>query len=384
MKLYPLFFILISTITTAQEQRLRLAFTGDIMAHQDQLDAARRPDGQYDFSGSFTYVQDILRGGDLAIGNLELTFSGGPPYAGYPTFRTPDALASALRKAGFNLLLTANNHANDGGAEGITHTLGVLKQNYFYHTGTYGTPLEKEAAHPLIVYRNGFKLAFLNYTYGLNAPHVKAPALVNFMDEAEMRKDIETARRLQADAIIVALHWGEEYTHIPTGGQRELARRLIEWGADLAIGAHPHVVQPVEWIFDRWGEPKLVAYSLGNFFSGMRLPGTDGGIILEVELVKNERGVSIESCHFIPIWCYPERAADGRRIYRVLPAAPFEEEASALLAIPRWRQNSLEASARRTREILAQSACPERKVSLPATKKEEQYDRFRNSGGEPE
>lgn len=378
-----LFFLLLPSLSSAQGQRLQLAFTGDIMVHQDQLDAARRPGGKYEFSESFTYVQDVLREAHLAVGNLELTFTSEPPYAGYPAFQTPDELAPALRAAGFGLLLTANNHANDGGGDGIKHTLDVLDENHFYHTGTYASLLEKEAFHPLIVYKNGFKLAFLNYTYGLNAPHLRAPTLANFMEEAEMRKDIETARQLRADAIIVALHWGEEYAHSPTSRQRELARNLVEWGADMIIGAHPHVVQPVEWINDRWGEPKLVAYSLGNFFSGMRLPGTDGGIILEVELVKEELGTRIESCRFVPIWCYPEHAGDGRRTYRVLPAAPFEENDSLPFTLPRWRQNSLNAFARRTREIMAQSACPERKVSLPIVQKE-QYDRFRNSGGRPQ
>ena len=384
MKAFYIFLFLVSTAATAQEKRLRLVFAGDIMAHQSQLNAARRQDGRYDFSESLVYIQDVLREAHLAAGNLELTFAAKPPYAGYPTFRTPGEFATALRKAGFNLLLAANNHANDGSAEGVAYTIKVLDENHFYYTGTFANPLEKEARYPLIIYKNGFKLAVLNYTYGLNAPHIRPPVVINQMVEAEMEKDIDTARRMQPDAIILILHWGEEYTDTPTENQRQLARRLVEWGADMVIGAHPHVVQPIEWIDNSRGESKLVAYSLGNFSSGMRLPGTEGGILLAAELKKEDREVHLDSCHFIPIWCYPGRDKTGRRTHHVLPAAAYEENAGAPFALPAWRLRQLKSFTRQTRQLLQDSGCPERKVSLPEAKKEEQHDRFRNSSGRPE
>ena len=311
---------------------LRLLFVGDIMGHDSQIEsAAIEKDVLYDYSPCFEYVAPILKEADLAIGNLELTLPGKPPYKGYPQFRSPDDLALALRHAGFDLLATSNNHSNDAGPTGVISTLNTLDEYGFYHTGTFRNEAERKAYYPLIVYKNNFKLAFLNYTYSTNGIPTKEPTIVNLIDPRQIEADMAVARSLKPDAIIVIMHWGKEYQLEESQEQAQLAQKLFKWGADLVIGAHPHVVQPVKTYpyTDRFGAAKtgLVAYSLGNFISGQRRTHTDGGIMLEVELRKhaNKPGVELNDFAFIPVWRHIEQADSGRRQYRVVPIGAFEK-----------------------------------------------------------
>ncbi|MGB1121588.1 MAG: CapA family protein, partial [Saprospiraceae bacterium] len=211
-------FLILSLIVnisiTAQDetQTLDLIFVGDIMGHSPQIKSAYNADTKsYDYNPCFKYVKPIIEAADLAIGNLEVTLSDQGRYTGYPMFRSPDALAYALKNAGFDMLVTSNNHSNDNGAYGVTHTLDVLDNLGFYHTGTFRNQEEKEILYPLIAYKNDFRLAFLNYTYGTNGMPTVAPTVVNEIDEATIKADLEIAKKLKPDAIIVIMHWGAEY-----------------------------------------------------------------------------------------------------------------------------------------------------------------------------
>ncbi len=318
-------------------QQLRLIFAGDIMGHASQIASAElKKDVQYDYTPCFEYIASILRQADLAIGNLELTLPGQPPYQGYPMFRSPDALAPALRQAGFHLLLTANNHSNDSGPEGVIRTIQTLEAHNFYHTGTFQNAAEREAYYPLLVYKNNFRLAFLNYTYDTNGIPTRPPVLVNEIDEALIEADMAVARQLQPDAIIVVMHWGDEYQLRENKRQRELAQKLADWGADLIIGAHPHVVQPIRTVLSRHpngAEKKVpVVYSMGNFISGQIKTHTDGGILVAVTLEKEGTAgaLRISTPQYIPIWRWVERQATGKKCYRVVPIRPFEQDAKAI------------------------------------------------------
>ena len=312
---------------------INLLFVGDIMGHGAQIRSAEIvKDEIYNYTPCFEYVQPIVEAADFAVGNLEVTLPGIPPYLGYPNFRSPDTLATAIREAGFDMLVTANNHSNDALGEGVIHTIQVLDANDLYHTGTFKDTLEKEMYYPLIVYRKGFKLVFLNYTYDTNKIRTRPPTMVNEIDEAEMEKDMAAARKMQADAIIVVMHWGEEYETNESKKQQRLAKKLAEWGADLIIGAHPHVVQPIKEMqilqADSSSKKVVVAYSLGNFISNQRKPNTDGGLIFEVTLNKNlnTQKTTIKDYLYIPIWRYIEPNKKGKAIFRTVPIALNEKD----------------------------------------------------------
>ena len=294
--LKTLVFIVLSIFTTtidAQESEtvptktLKLLFVGDIMGHSPQITSAYDTATQtYNYSPCFQYVKPIIEQADLAIGNLEVTLPGKKPYTGYPIFKSPDALATAVKEAGFDVIVTANNHSNDGRLKGLTHTIDVLRDLKIHQTGTFKNEAEKAVYYPLMVYKNGFKLAFLNYTYSTNGIPTPKPAMVNWIDEEQIKKDIGTAKVLRPDAIIVMMHWGLEYKINESPVQQDLAKKIFNWGADLVIGAHPHVVQPIKETKNAAGKKGVVAYSLGNFISNQQYKNTDGGLIFEIELQK--------------------------------------------------------------------------------------------------
>lgn len=307
--------------------RLNLIFAGDIMGHADQIKSAEIiPDSVYDYTACFAEISPLIKEADLAVGNLELTLPGKPPYTGYPDFKSPDALAEALAGAGFDLLFTANNHSADGGSPGIVNTIATLEKQHLFQTGTFRDSLERQLLYPLIIYRKGFKLAFLNYTYGTNGVRVRPPHYVNRIDEDLITDDIARAKAMQADFIIIMMHWGEEYQTQFNRKQEKLAEQMIAAGADLIVGSHPHVVQPMRWYerkVDGRQKKVLVAYSLGNFISGQTYPYTDGGILLKVVLEKNT-GTYIKDSDYVPVWRNKAWIAGREKpLFRILPISGF-------------------------------------------------------------
>ena len=145
---------------------LRLLFVGDLMQHQGQINVARTSTG-YDYSTCFTYVKEEIGRADLAIANLEVTL-GGKPYKGYPAFSAPDEYLSAIREAGFNVLITANNHCLDRGKKGLERTILMLDSLRIPYAGTYTNAETREQRYPLMIEKNGFRIVLLNYTYGTN------------------------------------------------------------------------------------------------------------------------------------------------------------------------------------------------------------------------
>lgn len=342
------------------------------MVHDGQLRAAQQQDGTYNFTPSFRYVAPILQEADLAIGNLELTLPGHPPYAGYPNFRAPDTLAGSLQRAGFDVLVTANNHSNDSGRRGIMHTLEALNKRGLQYTGTFADSLERDTTYPLLLERKGFRLALLNYTYGTNNPHIPAPCVVNGLDTIQMKLDLQRAHRQNPDLIIVYLHWGYEYHLTENKEQRRLTRQLFAWGADLIIGAHPHVVQPVRLLQDFRGDELrrgLVAYSLGNFISGQIRENTDLGLLLEVEITRHPvtGRVEISRHQYLPLWRH-RGYTKGQRTYTVIPVSAFADQGNDLLT-PSDHRRMLTVT-RRIRKHLRRFNSSERVVSLPPWKNE--------------
>ena len=325
--LFAITLALCSILSVAQDTtRLSLLFLGDIMQHDSQIaDAYDTKTGVYDYRPCFQYVKPYIQAVDVAVGNLEVTLAG-KPYKGYPRFSAPDELLVAIRDLGLDAIVTANNHSVDRGRAGVERTITLLDSFRIAHTGTFKTQGEKEGSHPLLIEKHGFRLALLNYTYGTNGLPVAEPNVVNMLDTASMRRDLERAEALNPDAVIVFPHWGAEYQSLPSKNQKQVAEFCFRHGADLVIGAHPHVVQPMQW---RKKENQLVAWSLGNFVSGQRKRYTDGGAMIRLELEKvvfpdKSSYTVIDTAEYILAWVY--RTDDTERNYYVLPVPTVEPD----------------------------------------------------------
>ena len=266
---------------------ISLYFAGDIMQHKAQLDAALQPDGTYNYSGCFTQVTPEIEAADIAICNFETTL-GGAPYSGYPQFCSPDSYAEAVRDAGFDIFLTANNHCMDTRTRGLVRTLDVLDSLGIKHLGTYRNQAERDSLYPYILEHGGMRIALLNYTYDTNGIPVAKPCIVNYIDTTVMKQDLARARQLKADCIIACMHWGTEYMLQPDSQQKKLEDWLYTHGLDHIIGSHPHVVQPVRTLPDFWGRASrhLTVWSLGNYISNMSAPNTNQGLAVTLHLLK--------------------------------------------------------------------------------------------------
>lgn len=345
--------------------RLKLIFVGDVMGHGPQITSAEVVKNKtYDYSACFRYVKPIIEAADLAVANLEVTLPGKPPYKGYPQFRSPDTLAHFLYDAGFDLIVTANNHSNDSGKDGVLHTIDVLQNVGFYQTGTFRNQAERDYYYPLIIYKNNFKLAFLNYTYDTNGIPTTPPVVVNEIKEDQIKADIEAAKAFAPDFIIPVMHWGNEYQLNESEKQRQLAQKMLDWGASFVVGMHPHVVQPIK-TYELNEKKTVVAYSLGNFISAQVQRNTEGGIMFEIELLKNDLdGVTqLGEQRYIPIYRYIHREANGKNAFMVLPISAFEDgKMQQQLAMPQAEQKKMSDFAQRMRALLNKDGAIERKV----------------------
>lgn len=349
---------------------IKLLFAGDVMGHGPQITSAQIVKNEsYDYEPCFQYLSTIIESADLAIANLEVTLPGKPPYQGYPQFRSPDELAKALRLAGFDMMVTSNNHSNDAGKDGLIETINTLQEYGFYQTGTFKNQEEKDLFYPLIVYKDSFKLAFLNYTYDTNGLPTAAPTIVNLIEESQIEKDLTIAKAMNPDAIIVLMHWGLEYQLTESKAQRDLAKNIFNWGADLIIGSHPHVIQPIKAYDliqkDSTMKKGLITYSLGNFISNQNKPNTDGGLIFEIDLHKNLKTnqTSLGEHNYIPVWRYIHKDQTGKATYYTIPAAAFESDSSILEMKPKDR-NEMLSFLKKTRKHLSKSDSSERKITF--------------------
>ncbi|MCM1004745.1 MAG: CapA family protein [Prevotella sp.] len=274
-----------------EQAQAALVFAGDAMQHQDQLDTAKKlGGGTFDYSDCFTLIAPTIQAADYAIVNLEVPLGGGKGgYTGFPCFSAPDSFAEALKDAGFDLFLTANNHTLDRGDAGLRRTIHVLDSLNVDHTGTFKDTVERRKLVPFIREVNGIKIAFLNYTYGTNGLTAKDGAEVAMLDKSQIAEEIKKAREAGAELISVMPHWGDEYVLTENAAQRDMAQFLIDEGADLIIGSHPHVIQPMKVIHsDKHDKDVLVVYSLGNFISNMKTNDTRGGALVTVTVERPE------------------------------------------------------------------------------------------------
>ena len=307
----------ISAIEQDTLRHLTLLFAGDLMQHKPQVTAAATAGG-YDYSECFRYMKPLIEKADVAIANLEVTL-GGKPYTGYPTFSAPDDYLEDIVEAGFDVLLTSNNHCLDKGQYGFERTLNVLDSCRVPHLGTYRDIDERERTYPFLLEKNGFRIALLNFTYDTNGIESTPPNIVNYIDTLVLEEDIRKAHAMQPDMIIALPHWGIEYKLLPSEDQKWLAQWLLDRGVDHVIGGHPHVLQPMEVRSDdRTLAKHLVVYSMGNYVSNMSAVNTDGGAQVTLHLSKYAGITKLDSCSYSLFWVSKPKDS-GHKNYRVYP-----------------------------------------------------------------
>ena len=220
-----------------------------------------------------------------------MPLGGGPDYTGYPCFSAPDSYAQALKDAGFDMFLTANNHCLDRRDKAARRTLQALDSLGVDHIGTYHDAADRRVKVPFIKNINGIKVGFLNYTYGTNGIEPAEGVEVSLIDRDAMAREISLTRQAGAEILVVAVHWGIEYVLLPVRSQEELAAFLVDQGADLVIGGHPHVIQPMKVVRnEKEGKDVLVVYSLGNFISNMKTADTRGGALVRARIERDSTG----------------------------------------------------------------------------------------------
>lgn len=320
-----LYLTLFYFISFAQKSdSLSLLFIGDVMGHMTQVQSAYDSvTKKYDYQGVFQEVNPIIKKADFAIANLEVTL-GGEPYAGYPAFSSPDALAVACKDNGMDVLVTSNNHACDRSKKGILRTIHVLDSLNIKHTGTFKDSMDRVTNNLLILNKNNIKVGILNYTYGTNGLTAPYPTIVNYIDTALITKDIETSKLKQLDKLIVFLHWGLEYQSQPVTDQTKIAAFLFNKGIDIIIGSHPHVLEKMEYHAKTDStKEQFIVYSLGNFVSDQRTRKRDGGAMVELVLAKVNNQTSIKNKGYYLTWVYKPRIAN-KTLFKIVPCVKYE------------------------------------------------------------
>jgi poly-gamma-glutamate synthesis protein (capsule biosynthesis protein) len=297
----------------SKEKRMSIVAVGDALIHGAVYMDAATGNGNYDFSSMFSEIETLIKDYDLKYYNQE-TIIGGKNLgvSHYPRFNSPDEIGLDLIDIGFNMVSLANNHTLDKGEVGILYSVNFWKDKDVIVSGQSDS---FENRNNTKVYEmNGIKYAFLAYTDGTNGLSVPKGKeyLVNVYSDEQAKIDIERVKD-KVDVIIVSMHWGVEYTHVPTQRQIKEAEYLSSLGVNLIIGSHPHVIMPVEYVDDT-----LVIYSLGNFISGQSPLGLSKiiGLMVGMDIVVNEDKVTFENIDYKLLYTY---CTSNYKNYKVIP-----------------------------------------------------------------
>lgn len=332
-----------------------IASQGDLLMHGGVIRSGAQGNGTYDFESVFRYVKEYVSGYDLALANLETTFGGDAnPYQGWPLFNVPDAFGDSIVEAGYDLLLTSNNHCYDTLMAGFKRTIEVSRDKGLM---VLGSRLTEEEPNYAVVDLNGIKVGMVSYTYTTsmsggkpslngNSP-VENPALINYfsytnLDKfySEMTDILEKMKSEGAEATILFIHWGTEYEIVENNYQDTIAQKICDLGVDVIVGGHPHVVQPVELLSSAVNpEHKTVCiYSLGNAVSNQRIAEmslktghTEDGVLFAVTFEKYSDGtVYLASAEVLPTWVNLS-SVNGKLEYNILPLDDSRRE--------EWKEN---------------------------------------------
>ena len=301
------------TTVTEQETSARIMANGDLLYHDIIYISAKKSDGSYDFHENFEYVKPWLKQADLVLGDFEGTVNKDHYLAGYPLFNAPGEVMDAIKDAGYQVLDLAHNHILDSQIEGVVSTADAIEKAGMIPVGVYTHESRSEA--PLVIKEvNGIKVAILAYSYGFNGIEQSISQenynrYLSDLDEDKMKAEIERAEK-EADITIIMPQMGVEYQIEPTEEQKKLYHKMIDWGADIIFGGHPHVVEPAETV-EKDGDKKLIIYSMGNFISNQRIETmqdvenakwTERGVLMDVTIKKKSGKTTIETAQAHPSW----------------------------------------------------------------------------------
>jgi poly-gamma-glutamate capsule biosynthesis protein CapA/YwtB (metallophosphatase superfamily) len=306
--------------------QVTLGAIGDILIHNRVYEDAKKPDGSYSFNKMFTLVKDILQKPDIVVANQE-SMTGGTELglSSYPMFNSPHEIGDALKDAGVDFITMANNHTMDKKEKGILSALAYWDKIGMPHTGAYKSQADRDTIRTMT--KNEITFAFLAYTYGTNGIPVPAekPYLVNLIQEDLMKKDIERAKKL-GDVVVVSLHWGIENQTLPNAEQLRIAKLLADWGVDIIIGTHPHVLQPFAWIKNASGHKTFVMYSLGNFISAqsdlLQWIGGMGAITIVKTQIGEKSSIDLIQPAFTTTFTYSKKYHG----YQIIPMAQLDNQ----------------------------------------------------------
>lgn len=368
-----------------RESTATVAATGDVLMHlpviKTGLDSAT---GEYDFANMFPYFGSYVGAADYAVANLETTLCGldnGYPYQGYPRFNCPDGIVDSLKQAGFDMLLTANNHTFDTGETGFFRTLSVIDQAGLDRIGTNAEMSEPRYCVEEV---NGIKLGMICYTYeteddslerkSLNGIPMseKAGELINTfsylrLEEfyTQLQSHLKAMERDGAEATILFIHWGNEYQTQENEAQRAMAQRICDLGVDVIIGGHPHVVQPVDLLASQTdpAHRTVCLYSMGNAVSNQRLERipnakgyTEDGVLFQITFAKYSDGtVLLESADVLPTWVNLTTGEEtGKTTYEIIPLDKAVEDWKSVFTLTDGELAEAEASYQRTMSIVGE------------------------------
>ena len=289
---------------TEQETSARIMANGDLLYHIPIYRTALKEDGTYDFHENFDYVKPWLKQADLVIGDFEGTVNKDHYLAGYPLFNAPGEVMDAIKDAGYQVLDLAHNHILDSQIEGVFSTADAIEKAGMTPIGVY-THEPREKAPIVIKEVNGIKVALLAYSYGFNGieEYISKEDYDNHL--SDLNED-----KMKAEITIIMPQMGIEYQLEPTEEQKQLYHKMIDWGADIIFGGHPHVVEPAETV-EKDGDKKLIIYSMGNFISNQRIETmqdeenakwTERGVLMDVTIKKKAGKTTIETAQAHPSW----------------------------------------------------------------------------------
>ena len=298
---------------TEQETSARIMANGDLLYHDIIYISAKKTDGTYDFHENFEYVKPWLKQADLVLGDFEGTVNKDHYLAGYPLFNAPGEVMDAIKDAGYQVLDLAHNHILDSQIEGVVSTADAIEKAGMTPVGVY-THESRDKAPLVIKEVNGIKVAILAYSYGFNGIEQSISQedynrYLSDLDEDKMKAEIERAEK-EADITVIMPQMGVEYQIEPTEEQKKLYHKMIDWGADIIFGGHPHVVEPAETV-EKDGDKKLIIYSMGNFISNQRIETmqdvenakwTERGVLMDVTIKKKSGKTTIETAKAHPSW----------------------------------------------------------------------------------
>lgn len=320
------------------DSEVKIFAAGDYMLHGPQLRGAKQSDGTYNFDEYFKYLPHF-KDADIAMLNYESTVSVDGRYTTYPMFSSPIESIESIKKQGFDIISTSNNHAFDKGFAGVNKTIDTIKSYGMESVGTY-----KDANNmPLIKEVSGIKLGISAYTFSINGFEKKVQGTdkayaINFIDMDKIKKDVEFMNENDVDFKVIYVHWGNEYQLKPSAWQERIAKELNELGIDVVLGSHPHVIQKSE-VIEANGKKTYVCYSMGNFISNQRREAmgqrySENELMMEVVLKKDAKGTSVAKFEAHPLWV-DKYVTQGRAHYNIIPV---KEALDGKIKVERFNQ----------------------------------------------